>query len=262
MIDQKIEFNIKGVDYTIGTVTLEHYYKIHPFIEVDDLESHFTIVSELANCDINLLKTLSSKNWHLLWASVVGMLNSYFQQDINKIIQEMEHLGVKYGLVNMNDMTIGEFSDLDIIANSDNLSTRYHEMLAIMYRPIRKKNLFTKEIVPYDEINFTEQCEIMKTLPLYYVKSIISFFLLSANQSFENTVNYLLNLTQQMNLSQEESKAMKSMVLGLQETGGPLLTPLQLKIPQDFIKLPSLELGKVSTGWLGNKTKSKRNVKL
>ena len=131
-----------------------------------------------------------------------------------------------------------------------------------MYRPIRKKNLFTKEIVPYDEINFTEQSEVMKSLPLYYVKSIISFFLLSANQSFENTVNSLLNLTDKMNLSKEENKAMKSMVLGLQETGGSLLTPLQLKTPHDFIKLPSLELEKVSTGWRGNKTKSKGNVKL
>jgi hypothetical protein len=262
MIEQKITFNIKGVDYTIGTITLEHYYKIHPFIEVDDMDSHFNIVAELADCNVKLLKTLSSKNWHLLWASVVGMLNSYFQQDINKIIQEMEHKGIKYGLVNMNDMTIGEFSDLDIIANSDNVASRYHEMLAIMYRPIRKKNLFTKEIVPYDEINFTEQSEVMKSLPLYYVKSIISFFLLSANQSFENTVNSLLNLTDKMNLSKEENKAMKSMVLGLQETGGSLLTPLQLKTPHDFIKLPSLELEKVSTGWRGNKTKSKGNVKL
>jgi hypothetical protein len=261
MVEQKISFVIKDVEYTIGTVTVEQYYKIFPFIEVDDLQAHFNIVSELANCDVKLLKTLDSKNWHLLWASVVGMLNSYFQQDINKIVQEITHMGVKYGLVNMNDMTIGEFSDLDIIANSENVSSRYHEMLAILYRPIRKKNMFTKEIVPYEEINFAEQCEIMKSLPLYHVKSIVSFFLLSANQSFENTVNYLLNLTQEMNLSIPEKTAMKSMVLGLRETGGSLLTPLQMKNPQDFIKLPSLESEKVSTGLRGNKTKSKRNVK-
>lgn len=261
MIDQKITFTIKAVDYTIGEVTLADYYKIYPLIEADDLLSHFDIVAKLSSCDVNLLKTLPAKNWKLLWAAVVGMLNSYFQQDISKIIQEMEHQGVKYGLVNMNEMTIGEFSDLDIIANSENLATRYHEMLAIMYRPIRRKNLFSKEIVPYEEINFAEQSEVMKSLPLHYVKSVISFFLSTANQSLKNTANYLLSLTNQKNPQSPENVALRNMVSGLLETGGSLLTPLQGRTPQNFIRLPSLESGKGLTGWPGNRTKSKRSVK-
>ena len=261
MSNQKITFTLRGQDYVIGTVTLRQYYEIYADIDKDDLDAHFAIASTLSGCDAKLLRELKADNWKMLWASIVGMLNSYFMQDIQQISQEFTFGGVKYGLVNMNDMTIGEFADLDVLANSDDLHLKYHKVLAILYRPIVKKNVFTKDIVPYSEINYAEQCEIFKDLPLQYVKSAISFFLRSANQSFENTVTYLLNLTEEMNLSQIESKALRSMALGLQETGGSLLTPLQLKTPRDFIKLPTLGSEKVLTGSRGNKTKLKKSEK-
>jgi hypothetical protein len=261
MIDQKITFSIQGKEYTIGTITIGQYYEIYSDIERDDIEAHFSIVQTLSGCPNEHLKTLKTQDWGMLWASLVGMLNSYFAQDTQKITQEFTHSGVKYGLVDMDTMTIGEFADLDIICNSNQFSQKYHEMLAILYRPIVKKGFFSREIIPYSQINFREQSELFKSLPLYYIKSAISFFLLSANQSLNNTKIYLENQIQTLNLSPDQESRLRKAVLELQETGGDLLTASLTKTHLDFVKLPSLTSEKDSTGSRGNKTRTEKRKK-
>lgn len=260
-MNQKITFSIKGIDYTIKDVTISQYYEIYEDILVDDTSAHFNICSKLSGCDLKALKTLKPIDWQLLWASIVGMLNSYFNKDLSTLNQEIEHNGIRYGLINPNKMTIGEYADLDVITSSDTFHKRYHEILAILYRPILRKNIFTKKIQAYEDTDLEEQSEIFKELPLYHVQSALSFFLLLGKESTGSIKTYLEKIFPKTKTNLEEDDQLKKAISELLEAGGELLTPSLKNNQFNLVKLPSLQSEKDSTGSPGKRIRSEKKKK-
>jgi hypothetical protein len=253
--ERKIEFEIGGETYSIGEITIKQYYEIEPLLQSDNNKSQFELMSILSGCEVSKLKKLRIDQWTLLWSALNNFMSSYFSLDISKIEREFSFGGVKYGIVSLNEMSIGEFADLDVILSSPNSSKRVHEALAILYRPIVKKGLFKNKILDYDEIDFEEQSEIFKDLSLKYVKSAISFFLLSGRASYVSTVSYLIDEILKAKMDKKTQKEMLETTMLLLEVGGVRSTHSQVIIQDIYETLQNYRSEKHSTGLHGNLTK-------
>jgi len=256
-----IEFQIEKKEYVIKPLTIRDYYEIEPFLKLDDQDSKFKIVSGLSQAQVEELKKLKVADWNLLWATLERVIALYFSEDIGEIIDEFEFQGTQYGLVKMDKVTVGEFADLDILVNQPNSKQNLHKILAILYRPIVKRGLFKKTIIDYNEIDFDEQSELFKDLPLKYVRSSLSFFLLLGNHSLVSTLDSLVKeIRKSKDVPLQDKQKLLALVNVLLEDGGNLLTSSPEKIQQITKRLLHLLSTKDSTGSAGSTTKSKRQT--
>ena len=137
--------------------------------------SEHEIVSVVTKCPIELLKKLKFGDWMIIWEetqkTIMNMNGSAF--DVLPII---EHNGKRYGLPQIDQITVGEFADLDVIATSDNAEKKLAEIAAIVYREVisEKKNKYT--IKEYDQEGYLERLEAFQDLPISAIKSANSFF--------------------------------------------------------------------------------------
>lgn len=262
-----IEFTIGKKTYKIPELTIREYYKIQHFLEEGtiaskDMEQQFNIISTLSECPVDELKTLTTYEWSLTWTTFVRVIETYFSQDIGGIIDEFEHKGTNYGLIKLDQITVGEFADLDIIVNADDSQKRLHEVLAILYRPIKKRGLFRTVITPYKDIDFVENSELFKDLPLKFVKSSLSFFLLLGNQSLTNMLD---SLTQQVKKTKHLPDPVRAELLAqvrlLLKDGGIFSIYSHTKTLQIMTGLQNSLYTQDLIGFRGNMQKLKKQIR-
>lgn len=87
-----------------------------------------------------------------------------------ELVKEFKMNGIDYGFIpNLEDMTFGEYVDLDtFIGDANNL----HRAMAVLYRPIIRKTKDKYLIQEYE----ADDNEIMKDMPMNAVLSSILFF--------------------------------------------------------------------------------------
>jgi hypothetical protein len=204
-----IRFVAKENAYEIRELTIKDYYEVKTNFIVNSIDEKYYLFNKLSKCPIEDLKTIPGEYWIELWAQLEVMLANSLLKDLN-VINKFTHNDVKYGLVNFDEMSIGEFADLDVILSSGNADSKIHEVLAILYRPIIKKTLFSYEIEPYEFKSFKERCQVFLDLPVKYGKSAISFFLCFGLASTGLTQTYLaLPKRKQKKMIQEAQKTMQ-----------------------------------------------------
>jgi hypothetical protein len=152
----------------------------------------------------------------------------------------------------MNDLTLGEFIDLDLVLQSTNAETKLNQIAAIVYRPLVKTTKNSNKVEPYDSEISQERAELFMDLPIDCIKSANSFFLQSANLSIKNTMDFLVNHPQMEMMPQEDQDNLRS--LAQQGLGGIQSTAFLEKILSDLQKLPSYQSGRRLTGLRGRKT--------
>lgn len=187
---KKIEFEIKGKSFEISEITIKDYYEIKNDILLNNYESEFEIISKISKCPVEWLKELSLNEWNGITFHFNILINKSLHEN-PQVINQFVLNGVEYGLLDWNKITIGEFADLDLILNSPNCDSRFHEILAILYRPIVKKTLRKNIIEPYDTDGFEERKEIFLQAPLHLIKAVMGFFLNSAKAFLDLMKVYL-----------------------------------------------------------------------
>jgi|TARA_R110002012_G_scaffold140144_2_gene297643 hypothetical protein len=102
-----------------------------------------------------------------------------------ELVKEFTMKGVKYGFIpNLEDMTFGEYVDLDtFIGDANNL----HRAMAVLYRPIIRKTKDKYLIQEYE----ADDNEIMKDMPMNAVLSSILFFYHLGMDLSKTMLNYL-----------------------------------------------------------------------
>ena len=201
-----INFEIDEHKYKIENISIRNYYEIKTDLLLDGLDAKYKIISILSACPIEILKDLTLSSWNEIWTALEVMIDTNLKHDI-RVINQFKHNDVEYGLVNFDDMTIGEFADLDVIVSSENADNRIHEILAILYRPITgrkwKKNLIEK----YDIDGFRHRSQEFLDLPVSYAKSASSFFLSIGQASLKATGIFSIpNPTKEEKMIKEISK--------------------------------------------------------
>ncbi len=191
-----IDFKTGKKKYKISTIRIRDFYAIRSALLVKHEELAYDLVSSLSGCPIEDLKELNPVQFLEIWSSLEVMLEKNVTQNL-EARTKITHEGVEYGLVNFDDLSIGEFADLDLLLNDPQFENRLHEVLAILYRPITRSNLIRYEVAEYDTKDFKDRCQKFLDLPVRHAKAVMSFFLSSAIASSGLTKVYSdLNKTQ------------------------------------------------------------------
>lgn len=243
------KFRIGKETYQFKEIDLKAYYRLHDILNSPKNGSEYEIVEAVTDCPVKELKKLKYADWLLVWEEC-NVHISDLQGTTDAIQPIMEFRGVKYALPKIEDITVGEFADLDVILTSPGAEKKLAEIAAILYRPIIKQNAWVTKIADYDTEGYEERLAIFQELPLSAIKSANSFFLQSANLSLKSTAESLLKLPEMKMLDPQGQELVKQLLQP--GHGGEYSMSWQERILSDFRELRGLRSERRSTGWRGN----------
>ena len=253
----KATFKIAKQEYQFQDFTLRRYYELKKILSEGGKETEFSIVECITDCPKAELKRLKFADWLIIWAEAEHLLTS-LQGDTEAIRPIVEFGGIKYGLPAIEDITVGEFADLDIILSGDNAEAKMAEIAAVLYRPIVSQQGNTIVLEEYDTDGFKARVEKFQDMPLSAIKSANSFFLQSADLLLKSTADSLLNLPQTKSISPEDLENLRNLLQpGL---GGAPSTYWLGKILSDLKELRSSQYAQHLTGLPGKKMKLKDRI--
>ena len=247
----KIEFKIGKQEYVVKDVTLANYKEVLGMLQETNVETPYEIVEYLSGCPKEELKEIKFADWYFLWEEVREMLlgNS---ESTTAIVPVIEFAGKRYGLPSIEDISLGEFADLDVIASGQNPESRMAEIAAILYRPIEEEGEDYIRLEKYTVDGMRKRVKLFQFLPLSVIKSANTFFLLSASQSLKNMLDSSKSEKNSSTLLQDLAELEKSLP---QDPGGFSLTSFLEKIPSDLMQLQPYLLDQPLTGLLGERTR-------
>jgi hypothetical protein len=245
-------FQIGKNKYEVRDLTIQDYYDMQLELTLSDQNSGFNVVSKLADCPIDQLKKLGYDQWLALWTTIQDQIHSNLTLVQDVFSPRVKVNGVNYGMINLDNITLGEFSDLDVILNSHNAENRIHEAMAVLYRPIIEDTGKKYKIADYDADEFADRAEEFKAFPLSEARVAVTFFLRLGSRSLGVMVNSLITqLTNLKPMMPEEMKLKTEKILiELQEAGTQPFSPLQVTTLSKSTKPPVSKFGRHLIGWL------------
>jgi len=166
---------------------------------------------------------------------ITESLGKMFDVKNHKFISRFKMGGVEFGFIpNLDDMTFGEYTDLDTYIND---WEQMHKAMAVLYRPIKKNGLNgTYDIEKYNgSITYSD---VMKHAPLDVVFGANVFFYTLGNALLSSTLNYLESNKEVQNILQAHNS----------EQNGDGITQSMLLLKetlQTLIELPNYQLTNV-----------------
>lgn len=177
----KLEINVPE---NLNEITLEQYQRFDKINTEENQDSNFLLhktVEIFCGLELKDIATIRVN-------SIKDIL-----EDIDKVFSEKTDLvptftldGIEYGFIpNLDDMTIGEFIDLD-----ENLTEweTIHKAMSVLYRPINYKK---EDKYLIEEYTGLDKAELFKKMPLGIVMGAMVFFYRLNNELLEITLNYL-----------------------------------------------------------------------
>lgn len=188
----------------ISDITLEQFQKFTKLIERDDLneiELQKRLISIFTNIKYNDTDKISKIDFDDLVNSINKAMG--IETPFNNTFKLN---GVDYGFIpNLDNITAKEWMDLQLYPL--NKTETLHKLMAILFRPITKKDSFSNYKI--ESYNGTEdRAELFKYMPMNVVNGAIGFFLTLQKQ--------LLNHIQKSMIQeqQREAKQMSTFLSG------------------------------------------------
>lgn len=242
---KKPSFKLNGKSYTFQDITIRKYYELMEILKTQDKDSEFEVVQCLTGCPISDLKRLPFGDWLVVWEETILQVET-LKTDTNSIQPIITLNGVKFGLPAVQDISVGEFADLEIFFSQKDASTRMHEAAAMVYRPIVKQNGEYIKVEDYDAEKVKERTDQFLDAPLSAIRSANAFFLQSANSLLRNTADSLLK-SKGMNWITPEDRVQLHVLTQL-DLGGESSIPLAETILSNLEKQRSSRFVRRSTG--------------
>jgi len=251
------QFQIGKKTYKFRELTIQDFYDIQLLAVTDNIDSGFEVISKISGCPVNTLKGLYYEDWLEIWVIAQNFIKASMQEVKGKsdpVIRVNDRL---YGLINLDKMSIGEFSDLDIIASSPNMEAKLHEAMAVLYRPLEKKMGVPYKLSEYDPDDFAQRAEEFKQFPLSQARINLGFFLTLGSTSLKATVDSLVKDLRKTGMDPKRTEELIQILNELPGIGTQLSTLSQDKTPLKSKKHQTSMLEQLLTGWLGKQIKSK-----
>lgn len=254
-----IKFEIDNKEYQIKELSLQDYYDIKSKLILEGYEAEFEIVSILSGCPIEEIKALKYEDWEKLYTSTTVLINNDFTSE-GKFSPIVEVEGGKYGFMDMDNISIGEFSDLDVILTAPNSETRLHEALAILYRPIIYQEGDKYKIEKYGTETYKDRVELFKKFPLSKAKVAIAFFLHSGNRSLKAMLGSLTTVMRDLmtDMPEEMKEETNQILKKLHEDGSELFSYSPAKTHSNWMTRVASTYGRVLIGLRGVSMKLKK----
>jgi len=243
------EFSINKKTYTFGDITLRKYLALQPYTLEETTDNCFQIVSIVTDCPVEELRKLNFKDWNIIWNECLFHLS--FNTSADNIRPVFKFKDIEYSLPQVDDLTIGEFIDLDLILQNQKSDSRLNEVAAILYRPVIGRKEGVVLIEPYDPKIAKGRAELFMDLPIAFIRSANAFFLTSANSLQKNLLGSS-SLPELMKLLPQEDQDLVQNLLQ-QELGGLSLTEFQDQIHSILLRQPDSQPELFSTSWLTKK---------
>jgi hypothetical protein len=248
------KFSINKVEYTFHPITLRRYLELQNYVGEETTENKFAIVSAITQCPVEELRKLTYKDWLIVWEEILFYIS--FSTSADTIQPVIEFEGVEYSLPEIDDISIGEYIDLDLILHSEKSDRKLNEIAAILYRPIVSKKGGVIRIEPYDTKDTKARAERFMDLPISAIKSANAFFLLSA-KSLQKNLLESLNLPKMIQSLHPEDREQLQNYLQ-QELGGLQLTEFQETIHSILERQHDSQSDPFLISWLGKKLRPRK----
>lgn len=205
-----IKFELRGKEYSIGPILVKDYYLIQDYVMFEEFDTQINVITSLSGCPEEELRKLEKHQFSRLWATVYN--ERFLPREKKPFHKVVELNGKPYGFIHIDKISIGEFADLDVIATSSNKEKRLHEMMAILYRPMKQwnKKVTYYEVEPYDHDECLRRSSEFLELPLDVVHGAMSFFLTIQNTC---TVATLVSLEKTLKNPEEKEMVKESIKL-------------------------------------------------
>ena len=201
-------------------ITIEQYQKLSNLEHLTTLDKTIKTISIIAGIDEHEIKTWDTSVIPQIYKDIVKPMD--VNEEFHAIFNWEDQL---YGYANIDKMTLGEFTDLERL--SEDPVQNLHEIIAILYRPIKKhifNNFFWKKahkvllnkrkvdnvfkhytLKKYNSEDRFETANVMKQLALQYALGAMAFFLGNVNGYLTTTLPYL---------TEEDKQMKKEMMIG------------------------------------------------
>jgi hypothetical protein len=169
---------------SLNEITLDQYQRFVSIME-NNPESNFVqqkMIEIFCNVPLKLVDLMPLKDVN----EIIETLDRMFSVDYK--LKSIFKLGdTNFGFIpNLDDITLGEFSDLD---NYFGKWDKMHNAMAVLYRPITDKSGDKYLIQDYN--GSITYCDVMKQMPLDVVLGAMVFFYNLSNELLISSLNYL-----------------------------------------------------------------------
>jgi hypothetical protein len=208
-----IKFTIGKENYSIEKIKVKDLYKIKEMQWFDGTNAAAGIVSYLSGCPEEDIKKLKPYQFIPLWNQVQEL---FAVKEENPVHTEIKINGNHYGLLHMDEITVGEIADAELIMHRSDADYKTHELLAILYRPVTGYWGTTYSIEEYDSKKAQARAVDFLELDLDVMRGATAFFLSFADHCTRTIVD---SLRQEMKKSPARVKQLQETLLKLLEHG-------------------------------------------
>jgi hypothetical protein len=174
-----------GKDYEITEPTIEFWNRLMLLKDLyEEKDFSLMIISLATGLDIEEVK---NARWDGVYETS-NYLADYFLNVSDKFYHNFEFRGIKYQFIDLENLTFGEFIDLEEFFNrpTTKKQTELNYLMALLYREVDSEGNLT----PYDATKVMERATIFKSLPIRYLRGAQRFFFHLSNILRENTRSY------------------------------------------------------------------------
>jgi hypothetical protein len=192
-----------GKEYRVNEPTIELWTKLNTLKDLYEEKDFSIIIISLATG----LSTdqLRDASWEGVYETST-YLSNYLLKDGDKFQNEFEFKGKKYRFISLENLTFGEFIDIDEFLSRDpsKKASELNLLMALLYREVDEDGKLT----PYDASLLRERAELFRQLPVKYLNGAMVFFCRLENILRVSTHSFLRR--QMMNLKWKVIKALRT----------------------------------------------------
>lgn len=175
-----------GKEYRVNEPTIELWSRLNTLKDLYDEKDFSIIIISLATG----LSTdqLREADWEGVYETSTYLTN-YLLKDGDKFYNEFEFKGKKYRFISLDNLTFGEFIDIDEFLSRDpsKKTSELNLLMALLYREVDENGKLT----PYDASLLKERSELFRQLPVKYLRGAMVFFYRLETILRRNTHSYL-----------------------------------------------------------------------
>ena len=185
-MDKKHYIELDGIEYQVKEPTIEIWSKLQVLKDLYEPEEFSLALISIATGLTT--EQIRGANWYGVYMTS-NFLADYFLEQGKKFYNEFEYKDVTYRFIDLENLTFGEFIDLDEFLSRDlaQRNANLNLLMALLYREV-----VDGVTQPYDASLVTKRAEHFKGLPVKYLNGAFNFFFHLENILRENTRSYLV----------------------------------------------------------------------
>ena len=179
---EKIIIELDGQDYEVKNPTIQKWAMLNLMKDLEEEDDfRLYLVSLSTGIEEDLLKQAN----FLQVKEAADFLTKYFIEIGDKFYNEFEFNGKEYKFLDLNNMSFGQFVDIDTFLQKDESykKSNMNELMAMLY--------MEKDETTYSVDKVNERKEEFRELEVKYLQGALRFFLVLRKRLQENTPFYL-----------------------------------------------------------------------